>query len=352
MLVYADCTDDECDTVYYAQQGIVEIESVDLASGGEVTVNLSDVVLTEVSISMNFVSTPVANARTICADDGYTAMSPEPPPALTDGAGEQLPEFSGTDQNGDTFASASLAGTMSLIVMNAGDWCPPCQQFAEDSEDTLRALKEADSRYDVSMVQIMISNDEPDVLADQASVTAWAEATGITTMPVIFGDEDGNLAPLWALLEERIARGQLYVPSYWIVDPLGQIRFFGGSWRFPDDDEDPLGPLLELMDETFGAFLADNPDWLDTRSTEPGEGDGSTDMVDPCEGIVCEDGVSCTSDTCVDGVCTQSANDAACDDGQFCNGQETCDVDLGCAPGVAPCSGTQTCNEDTDTCEG
>ncbi len=50
------------------------------------------------------------------------------------------------------------------------------------------------------------------------------------------------------------------------------------------------------------------------------------------------------------------ATNADCDDGQFCNGAETCDptaVDVspdGCLAGVSPCSDGESCNESTDSC--
>ncbi len=42
--------------------------------------------------------------------------------------------------------------------------------------------------------------------------------------------------------------------------------------------------------------------------------------------------------------------DADCDDGVFCNGAETCDVESGdCADGTPPCA-EELCDEETDTC--
>ncbi|TFH25223.1 MAG: hypothetical protein E4H03_01420 [Myxococcales bacterium] len=71
----------------------------------------------------------------------------------------------------------------------------------------------------------------------------------------------------------------------------------------------------------------------------------------------CEDGVVCTVDLCdasIDG-CLSVGADAACDDGDFCNGLEVCDVADGCRPGTAPdiddgvpCT-VDECDEATDT---
>ncbi len=65
----------------------------------------------------------------------------------------------------------------------------------------------------------------------------------------------------------------------------------------------------------------------------------------------CGDGVSCTTDFCDDkgGACRHVPDDAACDDGLFCTGTETCDADLGCRPGTDPCDGA-ACDEAGDAC--
>ena len=180
---------------------------------------------------------------------------------MTDGVGELLPEFSGTDQDGETFLSSSLMGAMSIIVINAGEWCPPCSQFATDSEATLEALNQADDRYDVKLVQVMIDNGTQGESPDQTSVTAWAETHGITNYPVIFGEEEA-FADLTVLLQERFDRGEFNLPAYWMVDPLGQIRFYGEGWRFPGMETNTLEVALEVLSEQFEAFLDENPGWM------------------------------------------------------------------------------------------
>ncbi len=61
----------------------------------------------------------------------------------------------------------------------------------------------------------------------------------------------------------------------------------------------------------------------------------------------CNDGITCTLDTCQGGYCTHETSDALCDDGLFCNGVETCLTGLGCEQGAAPdCSDGLSCTED------
>jgi hypothetical protein len=65
----------------------------------------------------------------------------------------------------------------------------------------------------------------------------------------------------------------------------------------------------------------------------------------------CPAGTTCIEDTdiCEPVGCTI---DADCDDGLFCNGAETCDISTGlCGPGSDPCPTGTVCNEGTDTCD-
>ena len=73
----------------------------------------------------------------------------------------------------------------------------------------------------------------------------------------------------------------------------------------------------------------------------------------------CSDNIDCTKDSCNEETdeCEHSPDDDFCDDGKFCNGAETCDPASGCLPGTAPnCSDNidctiDSCNEETDKCE-
>jgi len=61
----------------------------------------------------------------------------------------------------------------------------------------------------------------------------------------------------------------------------------------------------------------------------------------------CEDGVVCTVDVCdvETGLCSNEPVDAACDDGRFCNGVETCDAAEDCLSGSDPCAPGEACDE-------
>ncbi len=80
------------------------------------------------------------------------------------------------------------------------------------------------------------------------------------------------------------------------------------------------------------------------------------DAVNDCQAgtaVDCTDGVSCTVDSCNEttDTCDNVPNDAACEDGSFCTGVETCDPVLDCQSSGDPCQPGETCNEATDTCD-
>ena len=79
---------------------------------------------------------------------------------------------------------------------------------------------------------------------------------------------------------------------------------------------------------------------------------GACDGAGSCAGggdRNCADAVACTADSCNEATdaCAHTRNNAACDDGQFCNGTETCDPVLDCRPGVpVNCSDADICTDD------
>ncbi len=81
-----------------------------------------------------------------------------------------------------------------------------------------------------------------------------------------------------------------------------------------------------------------------------------------CGGSVpntCDDGVGCTTDSCDEAgdICVNTPDDAACDNGLFCDGTETCDAVLDCQPGTpvdcddADICTDDACNEDSNACD-
>ncbi len=86
-----------------------------------------------------------------------------------------------------------------------------------------------------------------------------------------------------------------------------------------------------------------------------------TCVMGRCQGgtaLACDDGNACNgAETCDPRMGCQRGTALTCDDGRFCNGTETCDPARGCVAGTAPtCADTvactnDTCNEATRRCE-
>ena len=66
----------------------------------------------------------------------------------------------------------------------------------------------------------------------------------------------------------------------------------------------------------------------------------------------CEDSVGCTKDSCdeINDECVHTHSNGLCDNGDWCDGAETCDETLDCQAGSDPCLVTQWCEEGADVC--
>ena len=105
-----------------------------------------------------------------------------------------------------------------------------------------------------------------------------------------------------------------------------------------------VGPLTDVHTLTFMATGAAGTYWF--HYGQVGIEEIATAMADSCD-----DGNACTDDTCGSyGICEYSNNTASCDDGLYCNGVDTC-ADGSCSHSGDPCLASETCNEDSDTCE-
>ncbi|MFH1917825.1 MAG: hypothetical protein ABIJ14_01805 [Nanoarchaeota archaeon] len=58
----------------------------------------------------------------------------------------------------------------------------------------------------------------------------------------------------------------------------------------------------------------------------------------------CNDNVGCTTDRCVNGFCTYKTNDVFCDDGNVCNGKESCQ-EVGCGHGCVSIEEPLNCDD-------
>jgi len=72
----------------------------------------------------------------------------------------------------------------------------------------------------------------------------------------------------------------------------------------------------------------------------------------PGTDVDCSDGVDCTVDSCNEGTdsCDNIPDDALCGNGLWCDGTETCDPVADCQPGAEPCIDLAHCDEENDVC--
>jgi len=66
----------------------------------------------------------------------------------------------------------------------------------------------------------------------------------------------------------------------------------------------------------------------------------------------CDDGIACSMDSCVGGNCNHAPDHASCNNGQFCDGVEICNIMVGgCQSPGTPCDAGEACDEMDDMCE-
>jgi hypothetical protein len=85
------------------------------------------------------------------------------------------------------------------------------------------------------------------------------------------------------------------------------------------------------------------------------DGEETCDALLDCQtgvAVDCDDNIACTVDACNEALdaCDYVPDNAACDDGVFCNGVETCSDLDGCLAGNNPCLAGELCDENLDLC--
>ncbi len=165
--------------------------------------------------------------------------------------------------------------------------------------------------------------------------------------------------------------------AHQVADGAGTMRFLSATGQQVDealftDGPCETGPMpvtqVVFFSRPVRTIEVDNTGddniWIDTFEVNPpcndaGVCDDSNQCTsDTCDAgncthtpMDCDDGVACTDDACDAGACVSTPNDSNCpDDGEFCNGVENCDPQLGCVSDAEPCQAGQFCNEAKDTC--
>ena len=197
-------------------------------------------------------------------------------------------------------------------------------------------------------------------------------------------EEDGTTLAVGAMVYLRVTHGG--VESYLLSDLLGspgdatpgcfafdirEARSTATNDLFPSIDP---GDHMRVMAIDCGDYRAEsdlvfnacftNGGFLSLEYTPPGTvttsvpgtttttAPGATTTSVPGTTTTTAPGTTTTSapettTSIPEGGCTA---DAECDDGVYCNGVETCDLEAGCQPGSDPCEENERCSEEDNTC--
>ena len=156
--------------------------------------------------------------------------------------------------------------------------------------------------------------------------------------------------------DDSVCSNGLYCDGVEVCDPVNDCQ----AGMAPDCDDgvsctvDTCNEDTDTCDNTPDDSICSNGQFCD--------GVEVCDPVNDCQAGTapnCDDGVSCTVDTCNENTdsCDNTPDDSVCSNGQFCDGVEVCDPANDCQPGMAPncddgvtCT-VDTCNENTDSCD-
>ncbi len=196
------------------------------------------------------------------------------------------------------------------------------------------------------------------------------EYTGLTDSPITFDggssyDKDGEIVAYhWTFgdgtwndwntestIEHSYAEPGTYKVRVWVIDncagisPIAQATVTITNPE-PCDGGCPDGQFCDEQTNTCVECLenADCDDGLFCNGEETCSSGACQTGTSPCtESQECDE----DADECINPA--ECEADADCDDGLFCNGEETC-VDGECQAGTAPCTAEQKCDEDADEC--
>jgi hypothetical protein len=139
-------------------------------------------------------------------------------------------------------------------------------------------------------------------------------------------------------------------------EPAGPTDVGGDETRAADDGVAvPDEAEGEAPDEGGGDGdgVADEAATAEDEASGDAADDGAADDAEATTCVAdaeCDDGIDCTVDSCsrATGTCAHLPDDDACDDGNACNGEETCDPSAGCRSGTpVDCGDGVACTEDS-----
>jgi len=239
ILVFENCSASECEHTYLADEGTIEIQSLDDANA-PFDATLHDVVLKEVQISSDFQTTWVSNGRTWCLD-GYHAAAqtvtltvPEPQ-CVPGGTGpymdDNIANFSLTNCSNQKVSLHDFCGqTKAVWIILATAWCPYCAELVPE------AGKYYDAHKPAVEVWVVLGEDISGGTPDAQECTAYANSHGFPRSRMFYD-------PGWAELTKYIYPHYMSgVPYSIILD--GDNMAYVWSSAYPGTAESVLNKLL------------------------------------------------------------------------------------------------------------
>lgn len=155
--------------------------------------------------------------------------------------GEEAPSFSLKTLDGKVLSSADLRGHYAVVSFMT-TWCPFCNAAAPHFQ------KLADAYRDRGVRALIVDIDE-----EGKVVKKFAAKHGLNC--AILMDPDGKVATLYAPPKEFVpdlARQEVVIASFAIVDPAGKIRYFSLNEK-PEEFDAKLTALRSRLDELLAA---------------------------------------------------------------------------------------------------
>ena len=221
---------------------------------------------------------------------------------------------------------------------------------------------------DESLDRLVVTSVDGSDFVEGATVridaTVWAYSTGSSdTLDLYYTADADN--PSWTHIASITPSGggaQTISTTYTL--PAGAKQAVRGNFRYQGSQSSCSTGSYDDADDLVFAVGTAGPECVVDADCSDGTYCNGAEVCNAgsCEAgtaITCDDGVACTVDSCNEGTdsCDFTTDDNFCSNGLFCDGAETCDAVNGCQAGTAPncddgvnCT-IDSCNEGTDSCD-
>lgn len=152
--------------------------------------------------------------------------------------GEPVPALTAPDQHGENITLTHMEGTMLVLLLNMGEWCPYCEQATENATALIEAMESIDDRYNVNFIEVLGSNAGSEA-ANQSYAMSWS-TTFNTSHAVLHSD----------VAREYVSGVSVGFPTYAVVDPAGVLRLTedGVNNLSAEDVQDQYEAYLSALD--------------------------------------------------------------------------------------------------------